>query len=160
LVDLSIQRFTLGHMRTARAARIAAPATRPSIDMPPSRITLREREILVLVGQGLISSAIALRLGLARCTVESHIRSAMAKLGARTRLHAAALLAATHGGDERVDELEPDQLRLLEAIASGHSLAEVAATMNVSVRTAARRLVAARMSLGVRTTAEAVAQVS
>ena len=146
-------------MPAAGAAGLAAPGTR-SIDQPPTGVTTREREILVLVGQGLASGAIAHRLGLARSTVDSHVRSAMAKLGARTRLHAAALLAAAHGSNGRLEELDAEQLRLLELIAAGHSLTEAAAVLHLSARTAARRLLAARMSLGVRTTAEAVACVT
>jgi DNA-binding CsgD family transcriptional regulator len=84
----------------------------------------------------------------------------MAKLGARTRLHAAALLAAAQRSDGPLDELDAEQLQLLELIAAGHSLAEAAAALHLSVRTAARRLVAARFSLGVSTTAEAVSFVS
>jgi DNA-binding CsgD family transcriptional regulator len=113
----------------------------------------------VLVGQGLASTAIARRLGLARSTVDSHIRSAMAKLDARTRLHAAALLAAGQDSNGRLDELDAEQLRLLELIAAGDSMAEAAAALHVSVRTAARRLVRARISLGVGTTAGAVSVV-
>jgi DNA-binding CsgD family transcriptional regulator len=138
----------------------AASDVYPPFDLPPSGITAREREVLELVGKGLASGAIARRLGLARSTVDSHVRSAMAKLGARTRVHAAALIAASQNGDLRVDELESEQVRLLELIAAGHSLAEAAAELHVSLRTAARRLDEARASLGVRTTAEAVASVS
>jgi DNA-binding CsgD family transcriptional regulator len=53
----------------------------------------REREVLGLVGMGLSSAEISERLGISRSTVETHIRSAKAKLGARTRRQAAALAA-------------------------------------------------------------------
>jgi DNA-binding NarL/FixJ family response regulator len=130
-------------------------ATAPA-SAAPGVLTTRETEILTLVGRGLTSGAIAARLGLTCCTVESHIRSAREKLGARTRLQAAALMVATtpRVGDAR--NLRPEELRLLDLLSAGSSLAEAAAALHVSVRTAARRLAEIRASLGVRTTAEAV----
>jgi DNA-binding CsgD family transcriptional regulator len=56
-------------------------------------LTGRERDVMALVAGGLSSTGIARRLGLSRSTVESLIRSAMTKLGARTRLEAAAIVA-------------------------------------------------------------------
>ena len=55
-------------------------------------LTGREREIIALVGDGLTSAEIAGRLGIGRSTVETHVRSAMRKLGTRTRVQAAAAL--------------------------------------------------------------------
>ena len=54
-------------------------------------LTDREREILGLVARGEPTRRIAGRLGISRETVETHIRSGMRKLGARTRTEAAAL---------------------------------------------------------------------
>jgi DNA-binding CsgD family transcriptional regulator len=54
-------------------------------------LTDREREILHLVAEGEPTRRIAGRLGISRETVETHIRSGMRKLGARTRTEAAAL---------------------------------------------------------------------
>lgn len=56
-------------------------------------LSAREREVLALVADGVPSREIAQRLGVGRSTVETQIASAMGKLGARTRLHAVALLA-------------------------------------------------------------------
>ena len=55
----------------------------------------REQEVLVLVAEGLTSAEIAMRLAVSRATVESHVRSAMRKLGASTRRQAAALVTAS-----------------------------------------------------------------
>jgi DNA-binding NarL/FixJ family response regulator len=55
--------------------------------------TDRELEVLGLVGDGLTTPAIAAELGIKTTTVESHVRSASRKLGARTRWQ-----AATFGG--------------------------------------------------------------
>lgn len=51
----------------------------------------REREILDLLAQGLTGAQAAQRLFLSPETVRTHVRNAMAKLEARTRVHAVAL---------------------------------------------------------------------
>jgi DNA-binding NarL/FixJ family response regulator len=51
----------------------------------------REREILELLSQGLSGEDAAKRLFLSSETVRTHVRNAMAKLGATTRVHAVAL---------------------------------------------------------------------
>jgi PAS domain S-box-containing protein len=57
-------------------------------------LTAREREVLSLVAEGGTSREVAERLYLSPTTVESHIRSAMQRLGARNRPHAVALALA------------------------------------------------------------------
>ncbi|MEQ4303411.1 LuxR C-terminal-related transcriptional regulator [Plantactinospora sp. B6F1] len=54
-------------------------------------LTDREREVLRLVASGEPTRRIAGRLGISAETVETHVRSGMRKLGARTRTEAAAL---------------------------------------------------------------------
>jgi DNA-binding CsgD family transcriptional regulator len=54
-------------------------------------LTDRERDVLRLVARGEPTRRIAGQLGISRETVETHIRSGMRKLGARTRTEAAAL---------------------------------------------------------------------
>ena len=134
----------------------------PAATAPPAAasgvLTAREIEILLLVGQGLTSCAIAGRLGLTSCTIESHIRSARDKLGARTRLQAAALTVATGTQVGESHDLRAEELRLLDLLSTGSSLAEAARALHISVRTAARRLARIRASLGVGTTAEAVSR--
>jgi DNA-binding CsgD family transcriptional regulator/tetratricopeptide (TPR) repeat protein len=71
-------------------ARRAASGLRDIVR--PYPLTPREVLVLELVQEGLTSPEIASRLGVARPTVETHVATAMRKLGARTRQHAAALL--------------------------------------------------------------------
>jgi DNA-binding CsgD family transcriptional regulator len=54
-------------------------------------LSRREQEVLHHVASGLISKAIARRMGLSPYTVDMHIGQAMRKLGARTRSEAASL---------------------------------------------------------------------
>ncbi len=53
----------------------------------------REREVLELLADGLQGPEIAARLFLSLETVRTHIRNAVAKLGARTRVQAAVMVA-------------------------------------------------------------------
>jgi DNA-binding CsgD family transcriptional regulator len=77
--------------RARRALR--RHAVRRDIRGPRSgdQLTEREREVLRLVARGEPTRRIAGQLGISRETVETHIRSGMRKLGARTRTEAAAL---------------------------------------------------------------------
>ena len=68
----------------------STPALREASERLP--LTDREREIVMLLGQGLSSPAIAERLTLSARTVEGHIYRAMAKTGTSSRDELAGLL--------------------------------------------------------------------
>jgi DNA-binding CsgD family transcriptional regulator len=55
------------------------------------RLTGREREVLVLLAQGLQLDEIAARLGIGSETVRTHVRKAGERLGAANRTHAVAI---------------------------------------------------------------------
>jgi DNA-binding CsgD family transcriptional regulator/tetratricopeptide (TPR) repeat protein len=76
--------------RSLRAAgvRRSAPRTRNPNDL----LTGRQRELLHLVAAGLTNAEIAQRLGLSRHTVVSQLGSAVTKLGATSRTHAATMV--------------------------------------------------------------------
>jgi DNA-binding CsgD family transcriptional regulator len=82
---------------SARAEQLAeqcggacTPALRQAAERLP--LTSREREIAMLIGQGLSNRAIAARLSLSVRTVEGHIYRAMVKTGADSREGLAAML--------------------------------------------------------------------
>ncbi len=56
-----------------------------------STLSVREREVLVLAAHGATSREIADRLVVAHDTARTHMRNAMAKLGAKTRAQAIAI---------------------------------------------------------------------
>jgi two-component system response regulator DesR len=67
----------------------------PSLDAvapsPTGALTAREREILQLIARGQSGEAIAESLFLSGETVRTHVRNAVAKLGASSRAHAVAI---------------------------------------------------------------------
>jgi DNA-binding NarL/FixJ family response regulator len=69
-----------------RPALLSAKATQTQ-----SVLSKREREIMDLLAQGLTGEQVAERLVLSAETVKTHIRNAMAKLEAHTRVHAIAI---------------------------------------------------------------------
>ena len=78
---------------TRRALAAAAAASKPvTADRDPRPdLTAREREILDGIVQGWSNAELAQRLGISVPTVKTHVSNVLAKLGARSRSHAAAL---------------------------------------------------------------------
>ncbi len=69
-------------------------ATASALTLPRSGArtpTSRERQILAMLAEGDTDAQVAAQLGLSPATVQTHVRNAKAKLGARTRAQAVAL---------------------------------------------------------------------
>lgn len=73
--------------RGPRRRRFAPPAAAPG----PRAPSARECEVLELLASGATDPQIASMLGLSPATVQTHVRNAKAKLGARTRAQAVAI---------------------------------------------------------------------
>lgn len=71
--------------------------TRKTGDVPLAQLTDREWEIAALLAEGASNPEIASTLFLSRKTVERHVSNILAKLGARNRAEAAALVTAIGG---------------------------------------------------------------
>ncbi len=87
-----------------RCGGAGTPTLRKAVERLP--FTDREREIVMLIGQGLSNRDIAQRLTLSVRTVESHIYKAMAKTGTSSRDALAALLPRIRhhdGGPRQLD---------------------------------------------------------
>ena len=65
------------------------------------RLTARQHQVIELAGEGHTSAEIGVMLGVTTATIDSHIRSAMERLGARTRQHAALLAAKEPTGSHQ-----------------------------------------------------------
>lgn len=79
-------------MTTALFSQIAGEETSPGReDVPGSaRLTPREREVILLIKEGLSNKRMAARLDIAPQTVKSHVRNIMEKLALHTRLQISA----------------------------------------------------------------------
>ena len=83
------------HLVILTGSKTAAPQASTKTPPPADGLwrtpTSREREILAMLATGATDGQIARRLALSPATVQTHVRNAKAKLGARTRAQAVAL---------------------------------------------------------------------
>jgi DNA-binding CsgD family transcriptional regulator len=96
--------FVAALKRGLHLATIAFPPARELDALRASRhrLTDREREVLSLVARGKTGAKIATQLFLAPTTVQTHVNNALAKLGARNRVHAVAI--ALQSGEIDIDD--------------------------------------------------------
>jgi two-component system nitrate/nitrite response regulator NarL len=83
------------------ARRVAALASQRREPVGDARLTLREREILRLIDDGLSNKEIAQRLSLQTKTVKNHVSNILAKLGVSNRAAAAAALRGSEDPSAR-----------------------------------------------------------
>ncbi len=92
LLSPAATRALIGHFRQQPGTGPPAPAPGPALDL----LTDREREVVVLVAQGLSNEDIGRRLFVSPLTAKTHVNRAMSKLAARDRAQL-VVYAYTHG---------------------------------------------------------------
>lgn len=80
----------------AEFARATPAAPQPEITRRLSRLTVREHDVLLLLGRGLSNAEIAARLHIGEATVKTHVTRVLDKLALRDRVHA-VVFAFDHG---------------------------------------------------------------
>ena len=78
-----------------RFSTVLPAAMEPKLTPELERLTEREREVLLLVAQGLSNGEIAERLGLSEATVKTHVGRILTKLELRDRVQAVVLAYET-----------------------------------------------------------------
>jgi PAS domain S-box-containing protein len=97
-VDFAVRLANVGERQMGicvMAARRDVPAGPYGPRVPHGSLTRREREVVTLIAMGNETNEIAADLNISPTTVRSHVRSAMSKLGARTRAQLVALALST-----------------------------------------------------------------
>lgn len=83
---------TTRDLRDIVACALSGPVIPAGSESPLDALTKRQREIALLVADGLTNRMIASRLGIAEWTVINHLRQVMAKLDCPSRLHVALVV--------------------------------------------------------------------
>lgn len=76
-----------------RASQVAAVAAGPKSIL--DEVTPRQLQIMMKLCEGKVNKQIAYELGVTTATVKAHIRFAIKRLGAKNRVHAVAMVAAS-----------------------------------------------------------------
>jgi len=147
---------------------LATSGTGPSwpsgID-PFSTLTPRETEVLRRITAGQNTATMALEMKVTTATLRTYVKNVLAKLGAHSRLEAAALASRRAGpgrpepcrADSSLAALTPREREVLLHFTAGTGLREVARHLHMAQQTVNTHLQKIRTKLGVHSTLEAVA---
>jgi len=87
-VVIAIRDVARGRMLITPRTIATLLAKRKAVDVQLESLTVREKEVLRLLAEGLPSRGVALKLGISYTTVRTHIRSLGGKLGVHSKLEA------------------------------------------------------------------------
>ncbi|MFA5954092.1 MAG: LuxR C-terminal-related transcriptional regulator [Patescibacteria group bacterium] len=118
---------------TSSAQQASAPRARRR------SLTDHEKEVLLLVCEGLTNARIASNLGVGREAVRSALKRIFRKLGAGNRTRAAALFAQQEGEQRDPERQKPRltarELQVLRLVRDGRTNSEIATLLMVSKET-------------------------
>ena len=149
---------------TIAAGRVASPPEPPVQDRL-SALTPRETEVLRRIAAGQSTKTMAREMSVTTETLRTYVKNVLGKLGAHSRLEAAALAsragppgqAEPEGEHPLLAALTPREREVLAHLTEGAGLREVAKRLHMSVKTINTHLHNLRGKLGVHSTLEAVA---
>jgi two-component system, NarL family, nitrate/nitrite response regulator NarL len=140
------------------------PGQLPAKD-PFSTLTPRETEVLRRIAAGQNTARMVREMKVTTATLRTYVKNVLAKLGAHSRLEAAALVSRQGAPD--LDEpdrnqspiagLTPKEREVLNYFAAGAGKREVATHLHMAPKTVNTHLQKIRNKLGVHSTLEAVA---
>ena len=160
---------------TIAAGRVTSPPEPPGEDplsAPPRGVadplpalTPRETEVLRRIAAGQSTKTMAREMSVTTETLRTYVKNVLGKLGAHSRLEAAALAsragppgqAKPEGEHPLLTTLTPREREVLAHLTEGAGLREVAKRLHMSVKTINTHLHNLRGKLGVHSTLEAVA---
>jgi two-component system, NarL family, nitrate/nitrite response regulator NarL len=150
--------------RSASVAGQPGPRTQPDEELLAA-LTPREAEVLRRITAGQGTRKMAGEMNVTTETLRTYVKNVLAKLGAHSRLEAAALASklAPPSRDEPVGgypvlaTLTPREREILTHLTEGSGQREVARQLHMSLKTVNTHLHNLRSKLGVHSTLEAVA---
>jgi len=152
--------------RSAPAAGPAEPGAQPDADLL-SALTPRETEVLRRITAGQSTRKMAGEMNVTTETLRTYVKTVLGKLGAHSRLEAAALASKVAppgrgepaGGYPVLATLTAREREILTHLTEGSGQREVARQLHMSLKTVNTHLHNLRSKLGVHSTLEAVALV-
>jgi DNA-binding NarL/FixJ family response regulator len=148
--------------RIATALDAIAARRPPRGEDPLATLTPREAEVLQRITAGQGTKAMAREMSVTTETLRTYVKNVLAKLGAHSRLEAAALVSGPAPGEPGHEHpllaaLTPREREVLAQLTRGAGLREVAKQLHMSLKTVNTHLHNLRGKLGVHSTLEAVA---
>ena len=138
-----------GHAVAAHATTVGLRASGRRVPPPPGSdwngLSDRERDIALMLAEGLTNREIGQELFLSEHTVRAHVSRVLAAFGAASRFAVAARVAELFPADRTADEprraeLTPRQAAVAERIAHGFGNAEIGRDLDLSVKTVEKHI--------------------
>ena len=134
--------FIAARRSAARELRSAGRRLRPLAGSEWAGLSERERDIALMVAEGLANREIAADLHLSEHTVRAHVSRVLAAFGAASRFVVAARVAELFPDPEVIPAapLTPRQAAVAERIAGGAGNAEIGGDLGLSVKTVEKHI--------------------